>query len=111
MSDPNIPARTRVMNVLQWCIGKDTGIACRTLADRTALTERECRKAITELRVDGVGVCGTPETGYFLAANDHELEEYCLKFLRDRAMTSLTIYSKLSKTALPDLIGQLKLPT
>jgi biotin operon repressor len=111
MIDPSVPARTRVLEVLQWHVGKHYGITCEKLAERTHLTERQVRQAVTDLREDGVGVCATPETGYFLPNNDAELDEYCLKFLRERALTSLTLCSKLSKTALPDLIGQLKLPT
>jgi biotin operon repressor len=111
MSNDQVPARTRVLEVLQWHVGQHYGITAGTLAARAQLTERQVRQAVTELREDGVGVCATPETGYFLAANDHELDEYCLKFLRERAMTSLVLCSKLTKQALPDLIGQLKLPT
>ena len=44
-----------------------------------------------------------------MAENDKELEEYCIKFLRDRAMHSLRLISRLTKIALPDLLGQMKL--
>lgn len=90
-------------------VGKHYGIKCEELAKLIYATPRDVRHAVTALREDGVGVCGTPETGYFVAQNDAELEEYCLKFLRDRALHSLRLISKLTRTALPTLLGQLPL--
>ena len=111
MADNTIPARVRVLGVLQFHVGLANGLHCRDLSTQTGISERDCRSAITSLREDGVGVCGTPETGYFIAKNEVELEEYCLKFLRARAMHSLSLISRLTNTALPDLLGQGKLKT
>lgn len=90
-------------------VGQRYGITAAVLAAQAGITVRELRHIITALREDGVGVCGTPETGYFLAQTDKELEEYCIKFLRDRALHSLRLISRLTHTALPVLVGQLKL--
>jgi hypothetical protein len=67
------------------------------------------RKAIEELRREGHRICATPETGYFMAANDDELDRTC-GFLYARAMTSLTQVAAMKRVALPDLRGQLRLP-
>ena len=44
------------------------------------------RAAITELRLGGTAVCGTPQAGYFIAATPEELDETC-EYLHARAMT------------------------
>ncbi|MCZ7655553.1 MAG: hypothetical protein M5R42_16810 [Rhodocyclaceae bacterium] len=53
---------------------------------------------------------GTPRDGYYIAASGEELEATC-QFLRSRAMHSLVLESRLRNVPLPDLIGQMKLPT
>lgn len=68
--------------------------------------ERKARKLISELRLEGVAVCGHPDVGYWLAANDEELEE-CCRFLRARAMHSLTVESRMRRVALPALLNQM----
>lgn len=96
--------------VLSRHIGKDNGVTATALAAALGTTPRAVRHLITELREDGTAVCGHPSSGYFIAANDAELQATCA-FLRARAMHSLTLESKLNKIPLPDLLGQLKLPT
>lgn len=90
-------------------VGQHYGVRSRDLAQRLGIETRELRDHVTALREDGIGVCGTPETGYFIAQNDEELERFCIKFLRDRAMHSLRVISRLTHTALPVLVGQLPL--
>lgn len=103
-------AKGDVLTVLMPHIGKRAGVAVKALADQLHTSPRQIRKLVTELRNDGVAVCGHPKTGYFIAANAGELEDTC-KFLRSRAMHSLTLESNLRRVPLPDLLGQLKLPT
>lgn len=108
-----------VLGVLGGHIGEQNGINARDLAlkvmdrgvpGRTARVERLVRKLIQELRTEGFHICGTPETGYFLAANAEELDRTCL-FLYSRAMTTLRQIARMKKVSEPDLRGQLKLPT
>lgn len=103
-------AATRVLMVLGDHRGIDNGIGVRMLAAKSMLTERTVRTAVTELRMQGIGVCGTPETGYFLATSAAELEP-TLQFIRSRALKSLLLEARLRNVALPDLIGQLRVPT
>lgn len=91
-------------------IGRDQGITASQLAPQLGVLERQVRTLISEAREGGYGVCGTPRDGYYIAANAEELEETC-QFLRNRAMHSLTLESRLRKLPLADLVGQLKLPT
>lgn len=91
-------------------IGKGNGIGVRELANVMDIEERQARKLISLLRQEGHAICGTPQDGYYIAATAQELEETC-EFLRHRAMHSLNMESKLRKIPLPDLIGQLHLPT
>ncbi len=98
------------LSILQRHVGAANGVTAEQLAVALGIPKRAVRHLVTELREDGIAVCGHPRTGYFIAANDEEIKETC-KFLRDRAMTSLRLESVLSKTALPDLLGQLHLPT
>ena len=71
--------------------------------------ERQLRALIEQLRRDGEHICGEPAHGYFLAATDEELLR-TVRFLHDRAMTSLTQAAAMQRVSLPDLAGQLRLP-
>ena len=105
-----------VLGALASHIGESKGIHARDLArvlvgpDAGPAAERRLRQVITELRLDGHHVCGTPETGYYLADTAEELNRTCL-FLHDRAMASLKQIARMKNIALPDLRGQLHLPT
>ena len=106
----NLEAKARVLDLLaNFHVGQRYGTTGAMLALQAGISTRELRDCVTALREDGIGVCGTPETGYFVAETNHELEEFCIKFLRDRALHSLRLISRLTHTALPDLVGQLKL--
>jgi hypothetical protein len=72
--------------------------------------ERQIRNLVTELRRDGHHICAHPSTGYFMAETAEELDRTCL-FLYDRAMASLQQVAAMRKISLPDLRGQLHLPT
>jgi len=95
--------------------GQDQGVSARQLAQEIAGVftcagdERRLRTVIEQLRRDGHGICGTPETGYFIARNDDELVRTC-NFLYARAMTSLAQIAAMRRVDLPDLRGQLRLP-
>ena len=90
--------------------GHERGITAQALSFKTGLAEREIRAHVTALRKEGFPVCAHPATGYFLAADEAELRS-TIQFLTDRAVTSLRTAAQLSQQALPDFIGQLKLPT
>lgn len=91
-------------------IGRDRGITAAHVAGRLNVPARQVRSLVTELREEGVAVCGHPRTGYFIAATAQELEETC-QFLRCRALHSLTLESRLRRVPLADLLGQLHLLT
>lgn len=76
----------------------------------TEAHERQLRTIITQLRDNGLHVCAHPSNGYYLARNDAELNEAC-EFLYERAMTSLRQIAAMKRISLPDLRGQLHLPT
>lgn len=76
---------------------------------RGTAEERRLRQVIEALRSAGHRICAHPGHGYYLAANDNELDRAC-SFLLDRAMTSLRQVSAMKRVALPDLRGQLGLP-
>jgi hypothetical protein len=77
------------------------------LATLTGVTGRELRKLISELRTEGVAICGRPETGYFIAETAEELDAFCIKYLEARALHSLKLSSRLRNIPLPVLAGQL----
>ena len=116
MSDHVITA-SLVLGVLGGHIGAAKGITGEQLAMKVtgatepdARSERLVRKAIEALRDEGFHICGHPGTGYFIAATADELDRCCL-FLYSRAMASLKKISRMKRVSLPDLRGQLKLPT
>ena len=101
-----------VMAALQLHVGRERAVRIGGLVhDAThrvtePAAERKARKLISELRIEGVAVCGHPDHGYWLAANDEELEA-CCAFLHSRAMHSLTVLSRMRKVALPQLLNQM----
>jgi len=99
-----------VLTVLSRHIGRGNGISVKQLEVQTDLPARTIRTHISDLRDDGNAICGTPKDGYFIAANADELEHTC-QFLRSRSMHSLNLESKLRCIPLPDLLGQLHVPT
>lgn len=101
---------SRLLSVLQRHIGETSGISAASLARECDISEREARLQITFLRMEGTAICGMPRTGYFIAANADELNEFT-DFLKSRALGSLRIISALKRIALPDLLQQLHLPT
>ena len=100
----------QLLTVLSRHIGRIEGITAKRLAFLLLCTERQVRALVSEARESGHAVCGTPRDGYYIAANAAELEETCA-FLRNRAIHSLTIESRLRKTPLVELLGQLNLNT
>ena len=102
--------KDRLMTVLSRHIGRGHGIGVVALALQAGTSTRQVRKFVTELRQDGVAVCGTPQHGYYIAGTADELDETC-QFLRRRALHSLTLESRLRKVPLADLVGQLHLRT
>ncbi|MEX2524468.1 MAG: hypothetical protein WD750_05890 [Gammaproteobacteria bacterium] len=113
MADIN---RDTVLTALRRHIGKRNGLSARKLVreikgpDATERDERILRFVIVELRNEGYHIGAHPRCGYFICETDAELNETCL-YLHDRAMTTLTQISAMKNISLPDLKGQLKLPT
>jgi len=85
-------------------VGEITGHAS------TPRDERDLRDMIVKLRNDGHHICAHPGGGYYLAATDAELDATC-SFLFERAMTTLKQIAAMKRVSLPDLRGQLHLPT
>ncbi len=108
------PTKSDLQVLLERHIGRSRGVTAAYLAGLLNLPlasgMRTVRELITELRQDGVAVCGHPASGYFIAQTQAELEETC-RFLRSRAMHSLVLESKLRGLPLADLVGQLRLKT
>lgn len=101
---------TNALNLLSHHIGKGNGISAKQVAHQLGVNERHVRRLVETLRKDGMAVCGTPKDGYYIAASAEELEQTC-EFLYARAMCSLQQISFMKKIPLPDLRGQLHLPT
>lgn len=99
-----------LLQLLSDHVGSENGLPAKSLGVILGITERQVRELVSALRLEGVAVCGTPQTGYYIAANAAELDETC-QFLRNRAMHSLQLESRLRKIPMPDLLGQLHVPT
>ena len=100
----------QLVTLLSRHIGKGNGIGVKDIARQIGVNERHVRTMVSDLRDEGLAVCGTPRHGYYIAATPEELEETCA-FLRRRAMHSLSLESRLRRIPLPDLLGQLHVPT
>ena len=109
--------RDTVLAALRRHIGQGRGVSAAALVREItndmlcdAAGERLLRSCVSELRGEGIAICADPTRGYFIAETADELD-MCCQFLRSRAMHSLMLESRLRRIPLPDLIGQLKLPT
>lgn len=103
-----------VLAELQRSVGEARGRTAEELVQaitgrRSEAQQRRLRQVIEALRLQGHRICADPTHGYYLAANDHELDRSC-SFLLSRAMTTLRQISAMKRVALPDLHGQLGLP-
>lgn len=104
-----------VLDVLCDHEGAGNGIRARDLVAKiaglpTAAGERRVRHIIEGLRRAGHPIGAHPSTGYFLALTPEEIDGTC-EFLYARAMTSLTQIAAMKRVSVPDLRGQLRLPT
>lgn len=97
-------------------IGRRRGVTASALCrevlghEPTAGDERCMRHLVEELRRAGHHVCAHPRDGYFLADSPDELDETCA-FLYARALASLSQVAAMKRVSVPDLRGQLRLPT
>ena len=103
-----------VLAALRARVGQANGCTARELVLAisgrfSAADERRLRQVVMALRLAGHPVCGTPDTGYFFAANAAELDRTCV-WLYGRSMTTLRQVSAMKRVTLPDLRGQLGLP-
>lgn len=103
-------SKTELANILARHTGRENGITANNLAGLLQALPRTVRSLVSDLRMEGMAVCGHPTTGYYIAATAEELDETC-KFLRRRALHSLTLESKLRNVPMEDLVGQLHLNT
>lgn len=99
-----------LLTLLSHHIGRGNGLGVKAIAAQLDIDPRQVRVHVTDLRLGGHAVCGTPKHGYFIAQTGEELEETC-RFIRARSMHGLVLESRMRKIPLPDLIGQLHLPT
>jgi len=100
----------QLLNILSRHIGKGNGVSVKQLAEVTGAKERHIRTLIEDLRNEGHAICATPKDGYYIAGTPEELEQ-TLSFLHKRAMSSLVQIAKLKRISMPDLLGQLHVPT
>lgn len=117
MDAAELITRDDLLEVLQRHIGAGNGATARQLVQEIKIdlmpdpsAERRVRKLVVDLRKEGHHICAHPSQGYFIAATDKELEATC-EYLRHRAMTSLAQLSAMTRTSIPDLVGQRRLPS
>lgn len=114
-------SRERMLEVLSHHIGANHGVTISQLVTEMAhpraidpreraSVERQARELVVQLRLAGHHVCSHPSSGYYMAATPEELDAACA-FLFERAMTSLQQVAAMKRVSLPDLRGQLHLPT
>lgn len=108
--------REAVLVALERHVGSELGVSGKDLVREVcgpgaeAGAERFLRRVLEELRRDGHHICGTPAEGYYIAATEDELLKTC-EFLHERAMTTLRQVAAMRRVSLPDMRGQLRLPT
>ncbi|MEY2689195.1 MAG: hypothetical protein RL375_3393 [Pseudomonadota bacterium] len=101
-------AQLALVNLMSKHLGRDKGIGVRQLASALSQPERRVRHLITRARRQGIPICGTPQSGYFIAVTADEIADACA-FLRKRALHSLQLMSVMLGVSMPTLAGQLLL--
>lgn len=91
-------------------MGRSCGIKGERLAADCGITLRLMRSIISKARDQGVLISGTPESGYYIATTQAEVDEYT-DFLTHRALHSLGLVARAKKVSLPVFMGQLNLGT
>jgi biotin operon repressor len=99
-----------LLSVLIRHVGRDNGITVDYLADELGITGRQVRALVSALRMTGHHICGHPRDGYYIAANADEMRQ-TIDFMTHRAMHTLTLVSRMTNIAMPDLLGQIHVPT
>ena len=79
--------KNQLLALLSRHIGEANGITAEGITLAIGVPKRRVRTMVSELRLDGVAVCGHPRDGYYIAANPEEVERTC-RFLRARAAQS-----------------------
>lgn len=90
-------------------VGAARGISARRLAVQLDCTDRLVRELVTLAIFDGAAICGTPRSGYFIAASAAECDP-THDFLWRRAMHSLRKLRAFRRVR-QELAGQQRLPT
>ena len=108
--------RDTLLVALSRHIGRRRGLTATALCREvlggppTGADERRLRELVVELRKAGHHVCAHPRDGSFLADTAEELAETCA-FLHSRAMSSLEQESAMKRVSIPDLVGQMRMPS
>ena len=117
MSPEHLITRDRVIAILARHVGaaraahaEDLVIELTESAQGVEVGKRRLRHVVEALRGDGFHVCALPKFGYYMAATDTELNATC-EYLYSRSMTTLAQVAAMKRVSLPDLRGQLRLPT
>ena len=97
-----------ILRLTTWHQGREKGISAARLAGALGLSEREIRKAVSNLREEGSPICAHPKHGYFYPVSQEEIEETC-EYLHKRSLHSLRLESQMRRISLPALMGQLQL--
>jgi len=93
----------------QWTGDKLPRDACGHVAADVPTLSRLMRRLIDDLRdIHGVPVMSSARYGYWIVANETELEEVCREF-RARGLKSLTTAARLKKISLADELQQAEL--
>lgn len=98
--------KEQLLNILAEHQGREAGIQGNALARKAGLSPRRLRTLISQMRDQGIAICGKPASGYFVPVSAEELSESCA-YLEARALHSLRLLSRMKKVALPTLLGQL----
>ncbi|WP_126456705.1 hypothetical protein [Sulfuriflexus mobilis] len=109
--------KSQVLHALSRHIGERHGVCGSVIVaeitgdwHKNAVAERQLRELIKELRLEGEHICGLPSTGYYMAETPEELERTC-EFLYSRSESTWAQIAAMKRISVPDLRGQLHLPT
>lgn len=112
----------RLLEVLSHHVGAENGVSITRLVAEMLRPlyapvpselpglERHVRQLVVDQRFEGAHICSHPSQGYYMARTPEELDATC-EFLFERARTSLAQIAAMRRVSLPDLRGQLHLPT
>jgi hypothetical protein len=97
-----------VWAVLSMCRGRDMAILGPEIERLTGIGYKRVQKVINDLRCHHAKLIGSGTCGYFLPQTPEEMDAV-VRYIRDRAIMALYTLSRIQRTSIEEVFGQVAL--